>query len=70
MALDGRARSLAFAVGTCLAYWMYLVQKGKHEAAYMTNATKLAAGFSGVIFVVLGGVILALSPQGGLHAPA
>jgi len=54
---------LAFAVGTYVAYWMYILQKGKHEAAYMTNVTKLAAGFSGVIFVVLGGVILALSPK-------
>jgi NADH-quinone oxidoreductase subunit L len=54
---------LAFAVGTYLAYWMYILQKGKHEAAYMTNVTKLAAGFSGVIFVVLGGVIIALSPK-------
>jgi hypothetical protein len=54
---------LAFAVGTYVAYWMYVVQKGKHEADYMTNVTKLASGFSGVIFVVLGGVILALSPK-------
>ena len=59
---------LAFAVGTYVAYWMYIVQKGKHEADYMSRATKLAAGFSGVIFVVLGGVILALNAQGSLHA--
>jgi NADH-quinone oxidoreductase subunit L len=57
------AAFLAFAIGTYAAYWMYVAQKGKHEAGYMKGATKLAAGFSGVIFVVLGGVILGLNAK-------
>ena len=54
---------LAFAIGSYAAYWAYILQKGKNEAAYFSNATKLAAGFSGVIFVVLGGVILGLNAK-------
>ncbi|MDB5212630.1 MAG: NADH-ubiquinone oxidoreductase chain [Myxococcaceae bacterium] len=57
------AAFLAFAVGTYVAYWAYIVQKGKHEAAYMSGATKLAAGFSGVIFVVVGGLILGVNAK-------
>jgi len=51
---------LAFAVGTYAAYWMYIKEKAKGEADYITNATKIASGFSGVILVVMGGVILGL----------
>jgi NADH-quinone oxidoreductase subunit L len=51
----------AFALGTYVAYWMYIVKKGKLELSYMSNVTKLAAGFSGAVLVVLGGVILALN---------
>ena len=57
------AAFLAFAVGTYVAYWAYVVQKGKHEVAYLSGATKLAAGFSGVLFVVLGGVILGVNAK-------
>lgn len=51
----------AFAIGSYVAYWMYMVQKGKLESDYMTNATKLASGFSGVIFVAVGGVLLGMA---------
>ena len=51
----------AFAAGTYVAYWMYIVKKGKLEATYMSNAVKLAAGFSGAMLILLGGVILALN---------
>ena len=37
------AAFLAFAVGSYAAYWMYVKEKGKHEADYISNATKLAA---------------------------
>jgi hypothetical protein len=42
---------------------MYILQKGKHEAGYMKSVTKLAAGFSGVLFVVVGGLILGLNAK-------
>jgi NADH-quinone oxidoreductase subunit L len=51
----------AFAIGSYLAYWMYIVQKGKLEADYLTSATKVAAGFSGIIFLAVGGVLLGLA---------
>ena len=50
----------AFVIGSYVAYWMYVVQKGKHEAEYMSRATKLAAGFSGIVFAAVGAVILGL----------
>ncbi len=51
----------AFAAGSYVAYWMYIVKKGKLEATYMSNAIKVAAAFSGAALIVLGGVILALN---------
>jgi NADH-quinone oxidoreductase subunit L len=59
--LSTGAAFAAFAIGSYVAYWMYLVQKGKHEVSYLTSATKLAAGFSGIIFVAVGGVILGVA---------
>jgi NADH-quinone oxidoreductase subunit L len=61
--LSTAAAFLAFAIGTYGAYWMYLVKKGKYEAEYISRATSLAAGFSGVIFVAVGGVLVGLSPK-------
>ena len=56
----------AFAIGSYLAYWMYVVQKGKHEVEYMSRATKLAAGFSGIVFASVGAVILGLQGKDAL----
>ena len=53
----------AFVAGSYVAYWMYIVKKGKLEATYMSNAIKLAAGFSGAMLFVLGGVILGLNTK-------
>jgi len=51
----------AFAIGSYVAYWMYLVNKGKREADYMTRAIELASAFSGVILVIIAGVGFAAS---------
>jgi NADH-quinone oxidoreductase subunit L len=56
----------AFAVGSYVAYWMYVAQKSKHEASYLVRATTLTSGFSGVIFMIVGGVLLALDMKSGL----
>jgi NADH-quinone oxidoreductase subunit L len=53
----------AFASGSYVAYWMYIAKQGKLESSYMPAVVKLAAGLSGVIFVVLGAVVLGLNPK-------
>jgi len=50
----------AFAIGTYLAYWMYIARKGKMEADYFARATDLASSFSGFLLVIVGGLVLAL----------
>ncbi len=46
---------------------MYVVKKGKLEVSYMSNAIKLAAGFSGAVLVVLGAVVLGLNAKDAVH---
>jgi NADH-quinone oxidoreductase subunit L len=53
----------AFAGGSYVAYWMYIVKKGKLEATYMSNAIKVAAGFSGAALIVLGAIVLGLNAK-------
>ena len=50
----------AFAVGTYIAYWMYLVNKGKAEKAYMLQARTVAGACTGFLLVLLGALILLL----------
>lgn len=50
----------AFAIGSGIAYWMYIVHKGAAEVNYLRLVTSFAASFSGAMFVLLGAVALAV----------
>jgi len=53
----------SFLSGSYVAYWMYLVKKGKLEATYMSTAIKIAAGFSGAALIVIGAVSLGVNAK-------
>ncbi|HSO40947.1 MAG TPA: NADH-quinone oxidoreductase subunit L [Labilithrix sp.] len=53
----------AFAAGSYVAYWMYIVKKGKLEATYMSTAIKFAAGFSGAALILIGAITLGLNTK-------
>ena len=54
---------LAFAVGTGLAYKMYVTDKGKTEVEYIKGATTVAAYAAGGVLAVIGALIFATSTQ-------
>jgi len=53
----------AFAAGSYVAYWMYIVKKGKLEATYMSSAIKFAAAFSGAALILIGAITLGLNTK-------
>jgi len=58
----------AFAVGSLVAYWMYIQRKGQLEVAYWRYAMRLASGFSGVVFVIIGAVLLGLAGKDAMSS--
>ena len=53
----------SFAAGSYVAYWMYIVKKGKLEATYMSTAIKVAAAFSGAALILIGAITLGLNAK-------
>jgi NADH-quinone oxidoreductase subunit L len=54
---------VAFALGSYLAYWMYVQQKGKLEQGYMSRATTIVAGFGGLLLAIAGALIMAFAGE-------
>jgi NADH-quinone oxidoreductase subunit L len=57
------AALLAFALGTYVAYWMYVQKKGKLEHEYMIRATIAAAAAGGVLVSILGALVMAFAGE-------
>jgi NADH-quinone oxidoreductase subunit L len=53
----------AFLIGSGIAYWMYVKEKGKLEHLYMQRATAFAAAFGGALLVILGVLIMVFQAQ-------
>jgi NADH-quinone oxidoreductase subunit L len=54
---------VAFAAGAYLAYWFYIIKKGKLEHEYMIRGTIAAAAAGGVLLSVIGGIIMAFAGE-------
>jgi hypothetical protein len=53
----------AFLIGTGIAYWMYVSNKGKSEGAYLAKAIPAVAGAGGVVMIAVGGLWMALAGE-------
>lgn len=47
-----------FVVGVCVVCWVCVFWGGKYEVGCVSNVMKFVFGFSGVVFVVFGGVVV------------
>jgi len=52
----------AFALGTYIAYWMYITRKGADEQQYIAGATRVVQGMTGALLLAIAGLMWVLLP--------